>query len=57
MIFTDLLDMKGIEWRPGDKENEISVCCPFCYLNNETEDLRFRLGINLVKKYAHCFKG
>jgi hypothetical protein len=24
-------------------------------LNNETEDTRFRLGINIIKKFAHCF--
>ena len=55
MTFTEQLDLKGIEWHPGGKEGEISICCPFCHLANESEDTKFRLGINVITKKAHCF--
>lgn len=35
--------------RSASDQNEISICCPFCF------ETRFRLGINLRKDKAHCF--
>ena len=36
-------------------EEEIRVCCPFCVENGQTEDKKFRLGINMRTGQAHCF--
>ena len=35
--------------------NEASLCCPFCVERGETEDTRFRLGINVSTAVGHCF--
>jgi len=55
MNFTDILNSKQIEWHPGGKDGEISICCPFCLDQGETEDTKYRLGINILSKKAHCF--
>jgi DNA primase len=56
MTFTETLDLYGIEWRPSDTNaDEISICCPFCIERGETEDSRFRLGINIRNGKAHDF--
>lgn len=51
---TSLLQRKGIPWRPGKPPN-VNVCCPFCIGNGESQDTRFRLGINPVTGQGHCF--
>lgn len=55
MNFEDLLSMKGVDSKPGGKDGEISICCPFCVDQNETEDTRYRLGINVKTGQANCF--
>lgn len=54
MVLTDILDVAGVEVRRGD-DAEVAICCPFCEERGETEDKRFRLGINVQKGMAHCF--
>lgn len=56
MNLLEALDARGIEYRHhSSKENEILVCCPFCVERGETQDTRFRLGVNYVEGVAHCF--
>jgi DNA primase len=55
MNFEDLLAMKGVDSKPGSKEGEINICCPFCIDQGETEDERYRLGINVKHGKANCF--
>jgi DNA primase len=55
MNFENALSNAGVEWHPGGKDGEISICCPFCADSGETQDTRFRLGINVFKDKAHCF--
>jgi hypothetical protein len=47
----DALLAHGIEFRRNLSDpNEISLCCPYCY------EKKFRLGLNVQKNVAHCFK-
>lgn len=56
MNIIEALDSAGIEWHPSETDSsEISICCPFCIDEGETEDTRFRLGINTIHGKAHCF--
>lgn len=43
------------EVRNGKNEDELWVCCPFCTERNETEDTKYRLGVNIYTGKAHCF--
>lgn len=45
----------GIPFRRSGKENEVWICCPFCLEEGETIDTKFRLGLNLVNGWMHCF--
>lgn len=38
------------------KESEITICCPFCIENGHSQDLDYKLGINLAKEIAHCHR-
>jgi DNA primase len=50
------LDRIGVEYRlHSSNEDELEICCPFCTQQGETQDTRFRLGINLKKEAAYCF--
>jgi hypothetical protein len=52
----DALRASGVEVRVSQQNPaEITICCPFCEVNGQTKDWRFRLGINIVKDVAHCF--
>jgi len=51
----DSLDGRGIPYRKSGKSGEIFLCCPFCLENNQSQDERFRLGINIETGQAHCF--
>jgi hypothetical protein len=53
MNLPDLLRQKGIPYRVHGEE--LYVCCLFCTDKGETQDTRFRLGLNLVHGYGHCF--
>lgn len=55
MIFEEILTAHGIKYIPGSGKNEIRICCLFCTERNETEDVRFRLGLNTFTKQGHCF--
>jgi len=55
MDLTDALDGRGIPYRRSGKPGEIYLCCPFCVENNESQDDRFRLGVNIETGQAHCF--
>jgi hypothetical protein len=55
MIIDDLLSSQGIPFRRQHKEGEITMCCPFCIENGESEDTKFRLGINVVTGLGHCY--
>lgn len=54
MTLPDLLRLRGVRFRltPG---HDLQVCCPFCQQRGESEDTRFRLGINLYTSQGHCF--
>ncbi|MDE1971199.1 MAG: toprim domain-containing protein [Patescibacteria group bacterium] len=50
------LDSRNVLYRQHQTNlNEISICCPFCEERKESEDTRFRLGINIQNGLAHCF--
>lgn len=54
--FLETLDMSGVEYHVSDSNpNEINICCVFCFDMGETEDERFRLGINTSKNFGHCY--
>lgn len=53
--FLDILNELRVEFKMGSGPNEVNICCPFCVDRGETEDTRFRLGINFVDKLASCF--
>jgi DNA primase len=55
MNVTEALDAAGIEWKPGESDEEVWICCPFCTESGETPDERFRLGINISNGKGHCF--
>ena len=58
MNLIEALETRGIEYREHQsKDNEISICCPFCMENGTTPDTRFRLGINVVTGWMFCFNG
>ena len=55
-LIEDILDSAGAKTiKSASKEDEITVCCPFCIERDQSEDSRFRLGINTATGYAHCF--
>lgn len=52
----ETLEAHGVQVRRlAGKPDEIYLCCPFCTENQESEDTRFRFGINIVNGWAHCF--
>lgn len=53
--FLDALNDLRVPFRNGSREGDYNVCCPFCIERGETEDTRFRLGVNVVTGYGHCF--
>lgn len=55
MNILDALDGRGIPYRRSGKTGEIYLCCPFCIEQGESQDERFRLGINIETGFAHCF--
>jgi len=56
MNFLDTLRAHGIIFRRSNTDlNEITICCPFCEFRSQTEDRRFRLGLNIKTKQGHCF--
>lgn len=54
MVIIEILEDAGVEVHRGDGD-EVSICCPFCGDRSETEDTRFRLGINVAKGLGHCY--
>lgn len=54
MRLSDALNLRRIPYQKG-KEGEIRVCCPFCASRGETQDTRYRLGINVRTQEGHCF--
>ena len=56
MTFREMLRMRGIRYRENKSHpSEITICCPFCIDRGQTEDVRYRLGINLANQKGHCF--
>lgn len=56
MDILDALESADIEVREGSSDEEIRICCPFCFEEGEqTIDEKFRLGINTVTGKANCF--
>ncbi len=49
--FLQFLTFRQIRWRNSGKPGEIWMACPFC------GDTDLRLGLNLFKDVAHCFRG
>jgi DNA primase len=38
------------------QNNRIKVCCPYCLENCGKEDIKYKMGLNKIKKVAHCFR-
>jgi 5S rRNA maturation endonuclease (ribonuclease M5) len=55
MNLIEALDAARIEWKKGKNSEEIWICCCFCMERGETQDTRFRLGVNLRTGFAQCF--
>lgn len=55
MLFTDVLSSNGVKYQRGAGKGEIRICCLYCSERGESEDTRFRLGINYITKKAQCF--
>jgi len=55
MTLEEALDEFKIEYHKSGDDSEISICCPFCLEEGESEDTRFRLGINTQTGQAQCF--
>lgn len=53
--FLDTLQDIRVPFRKGSREGDYNVCCPFCIDKGETADTRFRLGVNILTGYGHCF--
>lgn len=50
------LQEKQIKFKQSTKsQEEIWICCPFCDSRGESQDTRFRLGVNVRTGTAHCF--
>lgn len=54
MILPDIFERAGIAVHYSDGD-EVTICCPFCSERGETEDKRFRLGVNVRTALAHCY--
>lgn len=53
--FLEQLQIMRIAYKRGSRPDEINLCCPFCVDRQETEDTRFRLGVNVKKNMSSCF--
>jgi DNA primase len=49
MNLIDALEAAEIDYHQGRDDEEIFICCPFCY------EQRFRLGVNVRSGLASCF--
>ncbi|MDE2100613.1 MAG: hypothetical protein KGL39_25440, partial [Patescibacteria group bacterium] len=55
-VILDILEYAGVETHYHSNDPaEISICCPFCVTLGESEDHRFRLGVNIATGEAQCF--
>lgn len=54
MALLDVLRSRGVEVRKG-RGGELTLCCPFCIDRGESQDTRFRLGVNQRTGAAHCY--
>lgn len=55
-LIEEILDAAGVDYRHQQvNEDEVGLCCPFCPENGESEDHRFRLGINVKTGQGHCY--
>src|SRR6185503_220494 len=55
MTFLETLIASGIRYKRTGDPQEIWMCCPFCAERGEGEDIKFRLGVNIVTGQGHCF--
>ena len=56
MIILDLLEASGTDLhKVSGRANEYTLCCPFCADRGESQDYRFRLGINAGTGFGQCF--
>lgn len=55
MNLIDALEANNVEWKHGSDDNEIWMCCPFCFEEGESPDERFRLGVNISNGKMSCF--
>lgn len=44
------------DYRPTDKQDEVTICCPYCLERKGTADTKYHLGLNLVKGLYHCYR-
>lgn len=53
MTIKDLLNRGS---KPGTHKGEYYVCCPYCFERVGKEDTKFKMGVSVNKKVAHCFR-
>lgn len=57
MSLADILTARGIRFRQSYRDKaEYQLCCPFCAQRGESEDTKFKLGVNERTGQAHCFR-
>lgn len=53
--FLEELDRMHVQYKPGSRPGEVTLCCPFCTDHGESADTRFRLGVNMRTGMCNCF--
>jgi DNA primase len=57
MKLAELIELYFSDYRAhSTKDSEIMICCPFCVENGRSQDIDYKLGINLEKEIAHCHR-
>lgn len=51
-VLLDVLAAAGVEVRETGKQDEYTICCPFC----EPADEKFHFGLNTTQGLGHCFR-
>jgi DNA primase len=56
MIVLDVLQASAVDiHKVAGRKSEYTLCCPFCIDRGESQDYRYRLGINAGTGFGQCF--
>lgn len=56
MLLQDLIKESGEDFKVSSSNRyEYALCCPFCIEQGESQDSRYRLGINIQSGLSHCY--